>query len=358
MTPLIRFEQVVKTYGKGEAQVVALAGVDLEIQSGEFVAVLGPSGSGKSTTMNILGALDTPTSGHYYFNGIDVGTLSRDERAVFRRDYIGFVFQGFNLLKRTTALENLELPLIYRGVPAAERHPIAMATLERVGLADRHHHTASELSGGQQQRVAIARALARQPRFLLLDEPLSALDPQIRGRLRNELKSLQRRLGITTLMVTHDQAEALAIADRIAVMRAGRLLQIGTPQEIYAAPADPFTGAFVGALNLLPAIAEMQSVRLFDKPLALRHTYAPGTKLIAAIRPECIAVTPGSGAAVTSREFQGAFVRLSLQVQGLPLLADVANTHALATEGAEAAFRLPPDHIRLFAAPEAGAARS
>jgi putative ABC transport system ATP-binding protein len=222
MTPLIRFEQVVKTYGKGEAQVVALAGVDLEIQSGEFVAVLGPSGSGKSTTMNILGALDTPTSGHYYFNGIDVGSLSRDERAIFRRDYIGFVFQGFNLLKRTTALENLELPLIYRGVPAAERHPIAMATLERVGLADRHHHTASELSGGQQQRVAIARALVTDPKVIFADEPTGNLDSARTHEIMGFFSELNRKNGLTIVMVTHEE-EVAAYAGRQIRFRDGHI---------------------------------------------------------------------------------------------------------------------------------------
>jgi iron(III) transport system ATP-binding protein len=328
--------------------VTAVDGLSFDQREGEFVCLVGPSGCGKTTALRMVAGLETPSAGRILSNGKDIGALAPAARGM------GMVFQSYALFPNMTAARNIAFAL-GRGADKKTRVAELLELVDLTALANKRPH---EMSGGQQQRVAIARALARQPRFLLLDEPLSALDPQIRGRLRNELKSLQRRLGITTLMVTHDQAEALAIADRIAVMRAGRLLQIGTPQEIYAAPADPFTGAFVGALNLLPAIAEMQSVRLFDKPLALRHTYAPGTKLIAAIRPECIAVTPGSGAAVTSREFQGAFVRLSLQVQGLPLLADVANTHALATEGAEAAFRLPPDHIRLFAAPEAGAARS
>ena len=174
--PLIRFDQVRKTYGAGEGMVHALAGVDLAIRTGEFVAVLGPSGSGKSTCMNIMGALDTPTAGRYFFNGVDVGTLTRDQRAIFRRDNIGFVFQGFNLLKRTTAVENLELPLIYRGIPHAERRRMAVETLARVGLADRGHHTASELSGGQQQRVAIARALVTNPNVIFADEPTGNLD--------------------------------------------------------------------------------------------------------------------------------------------------------------------------------------
>jgi putative ABC transport system ATP-binding protein len=220
--PLIRFEQVHKIYGAGEAAVAALDGIDFTIASGEFVAVMGPSGSGKSTAMNILGALDTPTSGHYYFNGIDVGTLSRDERALFRREYVGFVFQGFNLLKRTTALENLELPLIYRGIPAGERHRIAAATLERVGLGDRSHHTASELSGGQQQRVAIARALVTDPKVIFADEPTGNLDSARTHEIMGFFSELNRNNGLTIVMVTHEE-DVAAYAGRQIRFRDGHI---------------------------------------------------------------------------------------------------------------------------------------
>jgi putative ABC transport system ATP-binding protein len=220
--PLIRFEQVTKTYGAGEAAVHALAGVDLEIRSGEFVAVLGPSGSGKSTCMNILGALDTPSTGHYLFNGIDVGTLTRDGRALFRRDHIGFVFQGFNLLKRTTAIENLELPLIYRGIPHAERRRMAMETLERVGLGDRGHHTASELSGGQQQRVAIARALVTNPNVIFADEPTGNLDSSRTHEIMAFFSDLNRRNGLTIVMVTHEE-DVAAYAGRQIRFRDGHI---------------------------------------------------------------------------------------------------------------------------------------
>mgnify|MGYP003339214988 FL=1 len=186
---LIRLMKVRKVYGSGEAAVVALKDIDLAIDAGEFVAVLGPSGSGKSTAMNILGCLDTPSSGHYFFRGVDVGGLSRDARALLRRNYIGFVFQGFNLLKRTTAMENLEMPLIYRGLPKREREKRAREALALVGLADRATHTASELSGGQQQRVAIARALVTEPAVIFADEPTGNLDSarshEIMSLLRN-----------------------------------------------------------------------------------------------------------------------------------------------------------------------------
>jgi putative ABC transport system ATP-binding protein len=219
---LIRFEQVWKTYGHGEASVHALAGVDLTINPGEFVAVLGPSGSGKSTCMNILGALDTPTSGRYLFNGIDVGTLSRDQRAVFRRDHIGFVFQGFNLLKRTTALENLELPLIYRGIPHATRRRMAEETLARVGLGDRGSHTASELSGGQQQRVAIARALVTNPSVIFADEPTGNLDSARTHEIMGFFSELNRKNGLTIVMVTHEE-DVAAYAGRQIRFRDGRI---------------------------------------------------------------------------------------------------------------------------------------
>jgi putative ABC transport system ATP-binding protein len=185
--------------------VAALAGIDLTIADGEFVAVMGPSGSGKSTCMNILGCLDKPTSGHYYFRGADVGTLDRDQLALLRRYYIGFVFQGFNLLKRTTAVENLELPLIYRGVPKAERHRRALEVLAQVGLADRADHTASELSGGQQQRVAIARALVTEPSVIFADEPTGNLDSQKTDEVMQLLQSLNGEHGITIVLVTHEE---------------------------------------------------------------------------------------------------------------------------------------------------------
>lgn len=174
--PLITFRNVSKVFGSGAAAVHALSDVDLEIEDGEFVAIMGPSGSGKSTAMNIIGCLDTPTSGEYLFMGVNVGALHRNQRALIRRHLLGFVFQGFNLLTRTTALENVELPLIYRGMPAAERRQRAERALARVGLAERGGHTSNELSGGQQQRVAIARAIVTEPRVLLADEPTGSLD--------------------------------------------------------------------------------------------------------------------------------------------------------------------------------------
>ncbi len=202
--PLIALAGVTKTYGRGQAAFQALRGVDLEIATGDFTAVMGPSGSGKSTVMNILGCLDTPTTGTYLFHGVSVEQMSRRQRALLRRHYLGFVFQGFNLLARTSALENVELPLLYRGEALHERHAAARSALAQVGLADWEHHTPSELSGGQQQRVAIARAIVTQPSLLLADEPTGNLDTKTSHEIMELLSRLNVELGITVLMVTHE----------------------------------------------------------------------------------------------------------------------------------------------------------
>ena len=219
---LIEFCGVTKTYGEREASVQALDRVDLRIAAGEFVAIMGPSGSGKSTAMNMIGCLDTPTSGRYHFAGVDVGDLDRDQRALLRRQFIGFVFQGFNLLPRTSAVENVELPLIYRGLPMNERRSLALQALESVGLAERARHTPSELSGGQQQRVAIARAIVTDPAVLVADEPTGNLDTRTSHEILNLLTSLNQERGITIIMVTHE-ADMASYARRIVRFVDGRV---------------------------------------------------------------------------------------------------------------------------------------
>lgn len=201
---IIEFKKVAKQYGSGDAAVHALGGVDLTIKSGEFLAVMGPSGSGKSTCMNILGCLDTPSGGEYLFRGVSVGELDHEQRALLRRHYLGFVFQGFNLLQRTSALENVELPLVYRGVKADKRRTLAREALKIVGLDGREGHTPSELSGGQQQRVAIARAIVTKPSILLADEPTGNLDSSRSREIMEMLSGFNSELGITVLMVTHE----------------------------------------------------------------------------------------------------------------------------------------------------------
>ena len=211
---LIAFRGVTKVYGRGEASMQALRGIDLTIGMGEFVAIMGPSGSGKSTCMNILGCLDTPTAGSYLFKEVEVGSLDRNQRALLRRHYQGFVFQGYNLLSRTSALENVELPLVYRGFSASGRHVRAREALETVGLTGWETHTPGELSGGQQQRVAIARAIVTEPEVLLADEPTGNLDTVRSKEIMDLLTALNCERGITVIMVTHEPDMA-AYASRI-----------------------------------------------------------------------------------------------------------------------------------------------
>ena len=214
MTHLIELERVTKVYGQGQAAVHALRGIDLAIDAGDFVAVMGPSGSGKSTCMNIVGCLDSPSSGRHLFQGVDVSGLSRDERALLRRHYLGFVFQGFNLLGRTTAIENVELPLVYRRTPGPERRERARAALDAVGLSGWETHAPGELSGGQQQRVAIARAIVTEPLLLLADEPTGNLDSARSREIMDLLTKLNVERGITIVMVTHE-SEMAAYAQRV-----------------------------------------------------------------------------------------------------------------------------------------------
>lgn len=225
--PLIQLKGVTKVYGAGQAAMEALRGIDISIDRGDFVAVMGPSGSGKSTCMNILGCLDTPTDGAYLFQGVEVGKLSRDQRALLRRHYLGFVFQGFNLLSRSTALENVELPLIYRGLPAQRRRIRAREALDTVGLGEWETHTPAELSGGQQQRVAIARAMVTDPEVLLADEPTGNLDSARSREIMELLTAFNRNRGITIVMVTHDQDMADYAGHRIHFMDG--LIENGIP---------------------------------------------------------------------------------------------------------------------------------
>ena len=218
--PVIALEGITKVYGSGPSEVRALAGADLRIDPGEFVAIMGASGSGKSTCLNVIGCLDTPTAGRYLFRDVDVSRLDRDQRALLRRHYLGFVFQSYNLLARTTALENVELPLIYRGVPAGERRRRAQRALRDVGLEGRERHTPAELSGGQQQRVAIARALVSEPALLLADEPTGNLDSARKDEIMEILVTMNRERGLTIAMVTHEP-EMAVFCGRTVLFRDG-----------------------------------------------------------------------------------------------------------------------------------------
>lgn len=255
--PVIEMRDVTKVYHMGTNEFQALRGVSFNIYPGEYVAVIGASGSGKSTLMNLIGLLDRPTAGSYRIRGTNVSQLSKNRMAEMRNREIGFVFQRFNLLARTQARRQVELPLFYAGITGGKAGEMAMAALAKVGLAEWSHHKPDELSGGQQQRVALARALVFEPRVLLLDEPLSNLDARLRGEMRDEIKAVTDRLGMTTLFVTHDQSEALAMSDRVAVMREGRILEAAAPEELTERPRTAFTAQFLGGRTVLPGRVEV-----------------------------------------------------------------------------------------------------
>lgn len=244
---LIRLENLVKIYDTGALKVMGLKKINLTIHRGEFVAIMGQSGSGKSTLMNILGCLDRPTLGHYYLDGQDTAELSSEELSAIRNQKIGFVFQSFNLISRTSALKNVELPMTYARRPKKERRERAMELLTRVGLGARYSHMPNELSGGQRQRVALARSVCSQSPICLMDEPLSNLDAKLRGQMRNEIRRLQKKLGLTVIYVTHDQVEAMTMADRIVIMKDGVIQQVGKPMELYDHPKNQFVAGFIGS---------------------------------------------------------------------------------------------------------------
>jgi putative spermidine/putrescine transport system ATP-binding protein len=308
---MIRFEGVQRHF----ADVSALDGLDLDIEKGELIALLGPSGCGKTTALRILGGFDRPDSGKVFVNDVDVTTVPAHKRDM------GMVFQAYSLFPNMDVRTNVAFGLRMRGQDKAKRLRRADDLLELVGLAqtaDRYPH---QLSGGQQQRVAIARALAIEPEVLLLDEPLAALDARVRLQLRSEIRSLQQRLGITTLFVTHDQSEALSIADRVGVMRSGRLEQIDTPQNVYRQPATQFVAEFVGAMNRLPGrIGDRGEVQILGHRVAVANPegYVGGGAVEALLRPESIGVVrdaagPGE---ITDRTFLGSVTRLEVTLDG------------------------------------------
>lgn len=244
---LVRVVDLCKVYNPGENEVRALDHVNLEIHKGEFVAIIGQSGSGKSTFMNMLGCLDVPTSGKYYLNGTDVSTMKDNDLSVVRNKEIGFIFQGFNLIANLTALENVELPLIYRGIDRKTRRKLAVESLKKVGLEKRMDHKPNEMSGGQQQRVAIARALAMKPKMLLFDEPTSALDPELVGDVLTVMKEVAFE-GMTMAVVTHEMQFARSVSSRVVFMDKGYIVEEGSPEEIFSRPREERTQIFLKRL--------------------------------------------------------------------------------------------------------------
>ena len=321
----VRLEHLVRRYGT----VTALDGLSLTLAPGELVALLGPSGCGKTTALRLLAGLEQADEGKVIIGGDDVTDLPANKRN------IGMVFQAYSLFPHMVAWENVAFGLQMRDVGKAERKKRALEMLELVGLGRFANRYANQMSGGQQQRVALARALAIQPEVLLLDEPLSALDAKVRSRLRDEIRRVQLEVGITTLFVTHDQEEALAIADRVGVMQAGKLEQLGPPMLVYSRPATPFVADFVGLTNRMPGEVTSGSVEVRGTRLPLMQPDVPAGPAIALVRPEAVSIAAGidgeSGplvGTVIAVAFLGAISRVTVDLGDTTVLAQLPTSAA------------------------------
>ena len=288
---LIKIDDLCKVYGRGENQVAALDHVSLTIEKGEFTAITGPSGSGKSTLLHIIGGVDMPTSGKVFLDGQDIYAGGHDKLAIFRRRQVGLIYQFHNLIPTLNVVENITLPILMDRRKVNEERLNDL--LQMLGLKERRTHLPNQLSGGQQQRVAIARTLAPEPAVLFMDEPLSNLDAKLRVEMRNAIKRIQQQVGITTLYVTHDQEEALAVSDRIAVMNGGVIQQIDTPKNIYQRPANLFVSTFIGLSNIMDGTVDMSQggtrVRIGDYSVAMDNlddAVFQGQPVKVSVRPE------------------------------------------------------------------------
>jgi putative spermidine/putrescine transport system ATP-binding protein len=354
--PLLRFEGVSKSYParKGTAAPAALDALDLDVARGELLTLLGPSGSGKTTTLMLLAGFETPDAGRILLEGRDIARLPAHRRG------IGVVFQSYALFPHMTVAENVGFPLEARGVPKPERAARVARALEMVRLPGYADRRPAQLSGGQQQRVALARALVFEPPVVLLDEPLGALDKALREEMQHEIRGLHRRLGLTMLYVTHDQAEALTLSDRIAVLAGGRLRQVAAPRRLYEDPADAFVAGFVGENNRLPGtvlgVAEgIARIRLDAgaEVSALCADATPGARCVVMVRPEHL----GAGdltATLAEALFQGDHIRLRLvSPGGAELIAKRAVGEALPAPGAALGIGWEPARARAFAVEDA-----
>ncbi len=323
-------------------EVHALDGLDLELAPGEMVVLLGPSGCGKTTALRILAGLEQPDQGRVRVGGRDITELPANKRDM------GMVFQAYSLFPHLSVAQNVQFGLRLRGRARRHRRDRVAAMLELVGLADQRNRYPHQLSGGQQQRVALARALAIEPQVLLLDEPLSALDAKVRVQLRDEIRRIQLEVGTTTLFVTHDQEEALAIADRVGVMNAGRLEQLDAPAVLYSSPASPFVGAFVGLSNRIAATVSGDKAVVLGQELPT----LPGSAQsgVALVRPEALSVGPGTGATVVAVSFRGPVSQVTLDVAGTIVNAQISSTVASGLDpGREVALVVEPSPVLVVA---------
>ena len=337
--------------------VVALDGLDLTVQAGELVTLLGPSGCGKTTTLRLLAGLEDADAGQIIVGGSDVTRLPASKRDM------GMVFQAYSLFPHMTARQNVAFGLRLRRIGSAERDKKAVEMLELVGLAEQADRYPHQLSGGQQQRVALARALAIEPQVLLLDEPLSALDAKVRAQLRDQIRRIQLEVGITTLFVTHDQEEALAIADRVGVMKDGRIEQLAPPTEVYSRPATSFVAEFVGLTNRLDGEVSSGQVTVRGCTLPLMEQNVPDGRVVALVRPEAVTMAShtseessplvGTVIAVT---FLGATSRVTVDLGDTTVMAQLATSDAAAlSAGSRVALTIRPDPVLVSTRSEADA---